>query len=214
MFTRLTRLIPSILSAIMAALLLAAALVGVLFLFMWLLTTEPIGVLPKAGEAGTLLGALLGAQAAIAALTLAVTLFVMQSVSTRRDTDDRVYAEYIRRSWVRVIFWSSLCAVFVTGAVLMTETLVGDTGKTAQAMPGIPNLALVAAFALAANLAFALLLFESAIRLANPEHWRKLRQEVNKRDVREAIHAFLGRMRRAMTSHETGSSDLTVIKAQ
>ena len=77
MFTPLTSRIPPILSAIMAALLLAAALVGVLLLFMWLLTTEPLGALPKASESGALLGPLLGAQAAIAALTLAVTLFVM-----------------------------------------------------------------------------------------------------------------------------------------
>ena len=195
----------------MAALLLAAALVGVLFLFMWLLTTEPIGALPKVGEAGTLLGALLGGQAAIAALTLAVTLFVMQGVSTRRDADDRIYAEYIHRSRVRAIFWGSLIAVAVTGVVLMTEQLVGDTGKIAHAMPGIPNLALVAAFALAANLAFALLLFERAIRLANPEQWRELRQDVNKRDVREAIQVFLGRMKRAIEARATGSSDLTVI---
>ena len=203
--------ITPILSAILIALLTVAALVGVLFLFTLLLTTEPIGALPKSSEAGTLLGALLGAQAAIAALTLAVTLFVMQGVSTRRDADDRVYAEYIRRSWVRVIFWSSLSAVFVTGTVLMTETLVGDTGRTAQAMPGIPNLALVAAFALATNLAFAALLFERAIRLARPEHWRNLRQDVNKRDVRQAVQVYMGRLLRAIANRDADDPDWSIM---
>ena len=75
-----------------------------------LITTEPIGALSTAMYSITFLGALLGAQAAIAALTLAVTLFVMQGVSTRRDVDDRVYAEYFRRSWVRPIFWCSMGA--------------------------------------------------------------------------------------------------------
>ena len=94
----------------------------------------------------------------------------------------------------------------------MTDQLVGDTGEIAQTVPGIPNLvALVAAVAFAANLTFAALLFHRAIDLTNPEHWRKLRQDVNKRDVREAIQVFLGRMKRAIEAHATGSSDLTVI---
>ena len=59
----------------------------------------------------TFLGALLGAQAAIAALTLAVMLFLLQGVSARRDVDDRVYAEYIRRSWVWPVFRYSIGAV-------------------------------------------------------------------------------------------------------
>ena len=153
----------------------------------WLLTTDPISWLPKASEAGTLLGTLLGAQAAIAALTLAVTLFVMQGVSARRDVDDRIYVEYVRRSWVRMVFWGSIIAVAVTGVVLMTESFVGDTGKVAETVPGVPNLALIAVMAFLANLLFALALFERAIRLARPEHWRNLRQDVNKRDVRQAV---------------------------
>ena len=75
----------------------------------------PISWLPKASEAGTLLGTLLAAQAAIAALTLAVTIFVMQGLSVRRDVDDRMYREYVRRSRVRPIFWASLVAVAAHG---------------------------------------------------------------------------------------------------
>ena len=86
--------------------------------------------LPKPSESGTFLGVLLGAQAAIAALTLAVTLFVMQGVSARRDVDDRMYLEYVRRSWVRAIFWGSLVSVAVTGAVLMAGKFIQRARRT------------------------------------------------------------------------------------
>ena len=167
--------------------------------------------LPKASEAGTLLGTLLGAQAAIAALTLAVTLFVMQGVSARRDVDDRIYVEYVRRSWVRMIFWGSIIAVAVTGVVLMTESFVGDTGKVAETVPGVPNLALIAAMAFLANLLFALTLFERAIRLARPEHWRNLRQDVNKRDVRQAVQVYMGRLLRAIANRDADEPDWSIM---
>ena len=204
------RLSPS-LAEIRTALLLAVAVVLTPVLCAYLLITEPMPWLPKASEAGTLLSTLLGAQAAIAALTLAVTLFVMQGVSARRDVDDRIYVEYVRRSWVRVVFWGSIIAVAVTGAVLMAEAFVGDAGKVAETIPGVPNLALIAVMAFLANLLFALTLFERAIRLARPEHWRSLRQDVNKRDVRHAIRAFIGRYERARTAHAAGEADLSIM---
>ena len=172
-----------------------------------LIRTEPIGALAMPVDSVAFLGALLGAQAAIAALTLAVTLFVMQAVSTRRDVDDRVYAEYVRRSWVRPIFWGSVGAVAVTGVILTTETLVGDTGTIARGVPGVPNLALVAVFALAVNLTAAIALFEKAIRLTQPERWRNLRSDVNKRDVREAVCAFFGRAERAAAAQAANEID-------
>ena len=167
--------------------------------------------LPKPSEAGTLLGSLLGAQAAIAALTLAVTLFVMQGVSARRDVDDRMYLEYVRRSLVRLIFWGSLTAVAVTGAVLMTEKFIGGQTALADSIPGLRNLALIAVFAFLANLGLAGTLFELAIHLAKPEQWRDLRRHVNERDVRRAVQVFLGRRQRAVTSMEANTPDITAV---
>ena len=165
--------------------------------------TPPIGWLPEAGKVETLLGTLLAAQAAIAALTLAVTLFVMQGVGARRDVDDRMYREYVRRSWVQRIFWSSLAAVFVTGAVLMTGTFIGGAGEVSDALPDLRNITLVAAAAFIANLVLAGLLFSRALHLAHPEQWWALRQDVNKRDVREAVQVFVRRVRRAVSASET-----------
>ena len=85
---------------------LAAILVFVLKPFDWL---------PLANETDTLLGALLAAQAAIAALTIAVTLFMMQGINNRQDVDDRIYREYVTRSWVKELLRNSLLAVGVTG---------------------------------------------------------------------------------------------------
>ena len=95
-----------------AGLLVATLTPGLVAAFVYvLLETSAMDWLPSTDEAGALLGPLLGAQAAIAALTLAVTLFVMQGVSARRDVDDRMYQEYVRRSWVKPIFWGSVVAV-------------------------------------------------------------------------------------------------------
>ena len=198
---------------------MASALIPTVFLlslisggsYLLAFTLEPLAWLPQASEAHQILGILLGAQAAIAALTLAVTLFVMQGVSARSDVDDRIYVEYVRRSRVRLIFWSSVGSVAITGAVLMTETFAGDTGPITLVAPGIPNLALLAAAAFVANLVCAGLLFEQAIRLAKPDHWRNLRLAVNKRDVREAVRVFIGRHRRAIAAHENNEPDLTVM---
>lgn len=65
----------------------------------WVLLASPrIEWLPRAADATSLFGAFLAAQAAIAALSLAVVLFALERVSARPDVDDRVLAEYVRRS--------------------------------------------------------------------------------------------------------------------
>ena len=160
-----------------------------------LLTTPAPGWLPEAKDTGTLLGALLGAQAAIAALTLAVTLFVMQGISARVDVDGRMYQEYIRRARVWPIFSISLAAVAITGLVLLGQQFSSKAPAALDAMPGLPNLTLFAAVAFLANLALAGTLFGRALRQNRPEQWRALRFDVNKRDVREAVAAYLSRLR-------------------
>ena len=171
--------------------------------------TAPISWLPETSEASALLGTLLTAQAAIAALTLAVTLFVMQGASARRDADARTYREYLRRSWVRRIFWSSLVAVGLTGLVLLIEGFAGASEVVARSFPGLRNLALLAAVAFLANLVLAVTLFERAARLALPERWRAIRRDVNERDVREAVKVFLERLRRESDSENGDGSDPT-----
>ena len=177
------------------------ALVCVLF------ATPAIDWLPLPDDVGSLLAALLGAQAAIAALTLAVTLFVMQGVSARRDVDDRLYQEYVRRSRVKPIFWGSIVAVGVTGLALIVEEL-GTGAPLVGSEPGLRNLPIVAAAAFAINLALPLLLFERAIHLARPDRWRALRRELNERDVREAVQVFLRRYRRVTGAAGAGQASL------
>ena len=201
---------PSLRDALLA-LLLAVAVVVPPILLILLLYSAPVGALTEVSGTSTFLGAMLGAQAAIAALTLAVTLFVMQGVSARSDADDRVYTEYVHRSRVRPIFWFSIGAVAITGAVLTTERLVSDNGTIAQSVPGIPNLALVAVCALAINLAAAIALFERAIRLTQPERWQSLRSDVNKRNVREAVRVFVGRAERYATAQAANEADWSVL---
>ena len=99
--------------------------------------------LPQHDEARTLLAALLTAQAAIAALTLAVTLFVIQGVSTRRDANDRMYREYLQQSWVRQILCGSIVAVVVGGVVFMAQEFVGGVETVANMVPGLKNLTLL-----------------------------------------------------------------------
>ena len=170
------------------------------------LATPAIDWLPPPDEVGSLLGALLGAQAAITALTLAVTLFVMQGVGARRDVDDRMYQEYVRRSWVKPIFRGSIIAGGVTGLALLAAEL-GTGAPKVGSEPGLRNLPLVAAGAFTINLALPLLLFEQAIRLARPDRWRALRRDVNKRDVRAAVQAFLDRYRRVVAQREADQPD-------
>ena len=167
--------------------------------------------LPTADKARALLATLLTAQSAIAALTLAVTLFVMQGVNTRRDADDRMYREYIRRSWVQPIFWGSITAVGITGSVFLAVELFSDLETTQKIAPGLVNLSLVAAIAFFANLVFSGLLFKRALHLAHPEHWATLRRNVNEDDVRNSVQAYLGRRQRAIMSLDISNPDISVL---
>ena len=173
--------------------------------------TTPWWWLPQAFEARALLATLLAAQAAIAALTLAVTLFVMQGVSVRRDVDDRMYREYVRQSRVQGIFWSSIIAVGITGLVFLAQGFISGVEKIEGIVPGLGNLTIVAALAFFANLVFSGFLFEQALRHSHPERWSTLRRNVNERDVRESVQAFLGRNRRAAISLKTDKPDVSVL---
>ena len=167
--------------------------------------------LPQFDDARILLSTLLTAQAAIAALTLAVTLFVMQGVSARRDADDRMYQEYVRQSWVKPIFRGSIIVVGISGLVFLAQELLGGLNSTAEIVPGLANLTLVAIGAFFANLIFPSILFEKALLLYHPERWSTLRRNVNERDVRDSIQAYLVRRRRALDSLRTGQPDTSVL---
>ena len=175
------------------------------------LKTKPICWLPEAGSTGPLLGTLITAQAAIAALALAVTLFVLQGLSNRRDTDDRMYREYVRRSWARGILSGSLLAVGTTGVVLLAEEFIGGTEIAVEVTPGLRNLVLIAAFAFFANLVLAAVLFERAFRLGHPEQLFRLRRGISQSDVQKAVQVFLNRNLRAVRSIANNQPDLTAV---
>ena len=187
----------------------AVAPISVLTILTVTLVVPPICWLPEVRNAGTVLTGLLTAQAAIAALTLAVTIFVMQGANSRRDVDDRMYREYIRRSWVKPIFWNSLVALGVTAAILIDEDFTGWANAIAISKPGLCNLPLVAVVAFLANLVLPYALLERAIQLSRPAHWGNLKRDVNKRDVHVAVQAFLQRFRRTVASRDATDVDLT-----
>ena len=122
-----------------------------------------------------------------------------------------MYAEYVRQSWVKQLFANSIAAVAVTGGTLAIANLASETSTIAQAKYGPLVLALIAICAFVANLGTAYILFRRSIRFADPAHWRQLRLEVNKRDVRQAVQVFLGRFRRAVVSHVNQEPDFTVL---
>ena len=175
------------------------------------IVTPPMPCLPEPGDARAILGTLLTAQAAIAALTLAVTLFMMQGIRARRDVDDRMYREHVRRSRMRDILWGSLLAVGVTGVLLLSEGFISGDGAPANVKPELRNFVLAAGLAFLLNLVLAGALFERAIFHSRPEQWLALRRDVNKTDVREAIQAFLRRARRALDARESSVPDFTVL---
>ena len=167
--------------------------------------------LPAPDDAGVILGTLLTAQAAIAALTLAVTLFMMQGIRARRDVDDRMYREYVRRSWMRDILWASLLAVAVTGVLLLIEGFISGDGAPVNVRLEMRILVLSAGLAFLLNLVLAGVLFEKAVRLSRPEQWMALRRDLNKTDVREAIQVFLRRARRALDAREGDEPDSSAL---
>lgn len=178
-------------------------------LFLVPILTSPFYWLPEPKDSLSLLGPLLGAQAAVAALTLAVTVFVVQGVSNKDDADDRTYREYVRRSRAEWVLWSSLGAAAITATVLVGHRLITGTPAVLEAGPGLANLTLVAVAALFGNLVLPGLLFRHAVRLARPDEWRALRLDVDKRDIRAAVQAFLERSRRAAAALEAGEPDLS-----
>ena len=165
--------------------------------------------LPQPDEARILLATLLTAQAAIAALTLAVTQFVMQGVSARRDANDQMYNEYLRQSWVRPIFWGSIISVAAAGLVFVALEFLKEAENVAVVVPGFGNLILVSVVSFAVSLAFPVLLFEKALFLLLPERWSTIRRTVNVRGVRRAVEVFLSRHRRAVASSEATEPDLS-----
>ena len=173
------------------------------------LKTPPFTLLPEANQAGALLGNLLTAQAAVAALTLAVSLFLMQGISSKEEVNNRRYREYVRLSWLTRIFWNSLLALLVTAAVLLCETILSENPPTPT--PGLRNMALIAIVAFAVNLALAGILFSRAIHLSYPLQWQTLRRDLNRRDVLDAIRAFLLRHRRMTTSLQTNNLDISSV---
>ena len=173
--------------------------------------TPPIPCLPDPRDATAVLGTLLAAQVTITALSLAVTLFMMQAISSRRDVDDRMYSEYVRRSWIRVFFWGSLTAVGVTGTLLVREGFVAGSGASIEVLRNTCNFVLTAAIASLLNMMLVGALFERAIHYSRPDRWRDLRRDLAKFDVREAVKAFVQRTRRTQDAETAGESDFTVL---
>lgn len=179
------RVVPWVAGSILAAALTSGAFV-----------LDPAPWLPVADEARSLLLGLLGAQAAIAALTLAVALFVLQGVGTRRDADHRAYREYVRLSHVRWISPWSVIAVATTGAALVVLELGSAGMPIVGDARGLLNLTLVACSMFVANLVLSGWLFERATSLSTPATWQRLRRRINERDVRVAVRAFVERQKR------------------
>ena len=173
--------------------------------------TPPIPCLPDPEDATAILGTLLAAQAAITALSLAVTLFMMQGISSRRDVDDRMYREHVRRSRVRGFFWGNVAAVVATSTLLLGEGFVTRIGASVDVVRESCNFVLAAAVAFSLNMMLAGALFERAIRQSRPERWKALRRDITKSDVGEAVRAFVHRTRRAYDARSIGETDATVL---
>ena len=196
--------------ASLSGVLVLLPLFGV-FAALGIAVTLPIPCLPDPRDATAVLGTLLAAQVTITALSLAVTLFMMQAISSRRDVDDRMYGEYVRRSWIRVFFWGSLTAVGVTGTLLVREGFVAGSGASIDVLRNTCNFVLTAAIASLLNMMLVGALFERAIHYSRPDRWRDLRRDLAKSDVREAVKAFVQRTRRTQDAETAGESDFTVL---
>ena len=129
----------------------------------------------------------------------------MQGTRTREDINDRLYREYLHRSWVTHIFWNSLLAVLVTGIVLLAESIMGESGPTT----GLRNLTLIAIIGFVSNLLLSGTLFTRAIHLSHPQQWRSLIQGLHKNDVATATQIFIARYERAANSLAANEPDIT-----
>ena len=172
---------------------------------------SPIPCIPDPEEATAILGTLLTAQAAITALSLAVTLFMMQGISSRADVDDRMYREYVRRSRIRGFFWGSLAAVVATSILLLSEGFVTGLGASVEPMRESGNFVLSATIAFLLNMILTGVLFERAIHLSRPDRWAAMRRDLTRADVREAVGAFVHRRRRAHDAEFNGEAEATVL---
>ena len=166
--------------------------------------------LPQPDDSRIILATLLTAQSAIAALTLAVTQFVMQGVSARRDANDQMYSEYVTQSWVKPIFWGSIVAVAVAGLIFVAQEFVSGVDNAASMIPGLENLTLLSVISFGVSLALPVVLFEKALFLLLPERWSVLRRTVNERNIRRAVEVFLSRRRREVASLEANEPDPSV----
>ena len=196
---------------IFSIVLVFVAVVVIVALVVVPFATAPICWLPAVSESEALLDTLLAAQAAITALSLAVSLFVMQGASTRRDSDDRFYLEYLRRAGIRPVIWGSVFTVGATAAVLLIEKFVTAAPAAVASTPGLRNLTLVAISMFFANLLLVIFLFERMLRLVRPESWYDIRRHVNRRDVRKAVKAFLRRSARVKASQGTGDINTSLL---
>ena len=169
--------------------------------------TSPFPCLADPENATAILGTLLAAQAAITALGLAVTLFMLQGISSRSDVDDRMYREYVRRSWVRGFFWGNIAAVVVTGALLVFEGFATGVGTSTDVAWEPRNFVVAAATAFSLNMMLAGALFEIAIRQSRPERWKALRRDITKADVGEAVRDFVYRTRAASQAQSIDEID-------
>ena len=173
--------------------------------------TSPFPCLADPENATAILGTLLAAQAAITALSLAVTLFMLQGISSRSDVDDRMYREYVRRSWVRGFFWGNIAAVVVTGALLVFEGFATVVGTSVDVVWEPRNFVVAAATAFSLNMMLAGALFEIAIHQSRPERWKTLRRDITKADVGEAVRDFVNRTRRANQAQSIDEIDASAL---
>ena len=70
---------------------------------------------------------------------------------------------------------------------------------------------LAAAVAFFLNMMLAGALLERAIRHSRPDRWMALRRDLTKADVREAVRAFVHRIRRAYDAGSIGEADARVL---
>ena len=163
---------PRLAAVVLLGTLAIIVAVGAVALFGWDL---------EISEVRTLLGILLPAQAAIMALTFVITVFAIENVTAKRDADNRTHREYVRQTGMRPSLWGGVGAVLVTGALLIAGTLCSA---------GAPYLLIFASAAGAVNLALPVWLFERVARLAEPGHWRAIRLDLFRADVRSSVQAF------------------------
>ncbi len=134
---------------------------------------------------------------------------MLQGISSRRDVDNRMYREYVRRSWVGEFFSGNVAAVVATATLLVVEGFVTGLGASADVVREPRNFVVAAAIAFCLNMMLAVLLFQIAIRQSRPERWKDLRRDITKSDVGEAVRAFVHRTCRANYARSIGETDVT-----